>query len=217
MSVIQINGIVRENVGKGVARKARAAGQIPGVLYGHGEKPMAVQVESRQFMSAMRAHKGGNAIINLNLGSGEYTALVRDVQVDPVSRAVLHLDFQHISLTEKVTVEVPIHLNGIAIGVKDFGGILEHNVRALEVRCLPTQIPGSLDADVSALNVGDTLHVRDLKAEGVEILADADMTIATIVAPTVEEVAPAAGTAEPEVVAAKGKKEEAAGEEAKKK
>ena len=217
MSVIQINGTVRENVGKGVARKARAAGQIPGVLYGHGETPMAVQVDSRHFLTAMRAHKGGNAIINLNLGSGEYTALVRDVQYDPVSRAVLHLDFQHISLTEKVTVEVPIHLIGIAIGVKDFGGILEHNVRALEVRCLPTQIPGSLDADVTALNIGDTLHVRDLKAEGVEILAEADMTIATIVAPTVEEVAAVAATVEPEVVAAKGKKEEAVGEEAKKK
>ena len=125
MSVIQISGARREKTGKGVARKARMAGHIPGVLYGHGETPVPVSVESRQFLTAIRQHKGGNAIVNLNLGSGEYTALVRDVQRDPVSREIIHLDFQHISLTEMVTVEVPVHLTGIPVGVKDGGGILE--------------------------------------------------------------------------------------------
>jgi len=210
MSVIQISGARREKTGKGVARKARMAGHIPGVLYGHGETPVPVSVESRQFLTAIRQHKGGNAIVNLNLGSGEYTALVRDVQRDPVSREIIHLDFQHISLTEMVTVEVPVHLTGIPVGVKDGGGILEHLHRQVEIRCLPTAIPASLDVDATGLNVGESLHVRDLKVEGIEIVDDGDITIATVVAPTVEEAKAATGAAEPEVVAAKGKKDESA-------
>lgn len=214
MSVIQLSGTRRDAVGKGGARKARAAGQIPAVVYGHGEDPFAVAIVARDFANAMRSHKGGNPIVNLNLGGGEVTALVRDVQYDPMTNAILHLDFQHISLTEMVTVEVPVHLTGTPLGVKDGGGILEHLIRTLEVRCLPTAIPASIDVDVTALNVGNSLHVSDVKAEGVEILSDPSATLAIVAAPTVEaEVAPVdapAAAAEPEVVGAKGKKEESA-------
>lgn len=217
-SVIQMNGTRRESVGKGGARKARAAGQLPGVVYGHGEEPVAVAVDYREFMTQMRKHKGANPIVNLNLGGHELTALVRDAQIDPISQAVLHVDFQHISLTEKITVEVPIHPVGVAIGVKDNGGILEMIHRTLEIRCLPTAIPGSIDVDVTALMVGQALHVSDVKVEGIEILSDPDTTLILIAAPTVEEAAAAVpGTsAEPEVVGAKGKKEEGAVEEKKK-
>lgn len=215
MAVIQLSGKRREVLGKGGARKARAAGQIPGVIYGHGETPMAVMVDGREFSTAMRAHKGGNAIVNLKVGDGEYTALVRDAQVDPLSRAIVHLDFQHISLTETIEVEVPVHPVGIAIGVKDGGGILELITRQLEVRCLPTAIPAAIDVDVTALTIGASLHVSDIRAEGFTILTDPETTVLTVVAPTVEE-APAAGAegeaaaapAEPEVVATKGKKDE---------
>jgi large subunit ribosomal protein L25 len=146
-------------------------------------------------------------------GSG-VTALVRDVQYDPLSRAIVHLDFQHISLTEQIEVEVVLHFVGVPVGVKDGGGILEHSIRTLEVRCLPTAIPPSIDVDVAALNVGDSLHVRDIKPEGYEIITDGEVTIAAVVMPAVEEVvaAPVEGavpaTAEPEVVGAKGKKDE---------
>ncbi|MBI5170028.1 MAG: 50S ribosomal protein L25 [Candidatus Eisenbacteria bacterium] len=217
-SVIQMNGTRRESIGKGGARKARAAGQLPGVVYGHGEEPMAVAVDYREFMTQMRKHKGANPIVNLNLGGHELTALVRDAQIDPISQAVLHVDFQHISLTEKITVEVPIHPVGVAIGVKDGGGILEMIHRTLEIRCLPTAIPGSIDVDVTALAVGQALHVSDVKVEGIEILSDPETTLILIAAPTVEEAAAAVPgtTAEPEVVGAKGKKEEAAAEEKKK-
>lgn len=214
MSVIQLSGTRREALGKGGARKARAAGQIPAVVYGHGEDPFAVAIGARDFANAMRSHKGGNPIVNLNLGGGEVTALVRDVQYDPMTNAILHLDFQHISLTEMVEVEVPVHLTGTPVGVKDGGGILEHLIRTLEVRCLPTAIPASIDVDVTALNVGNSLHVSDVKAEGVEILSDPSATLAIVAAPTVEaEATPAEGAAaaaEPEVVGAKGKKEESA-------
>jgi len=212
MSMIQMKGTRRERVGKGATRRARAAGQIPGVVYGHGEKPVAVAIDAKEFETALRGHKGSNPIVNLNVGSRDVTALLRDVQLDPVSRGIIHLDFQHISLTEQIEVEVAVHFLGTPIGVKDSGGILEHLTRTLKVRCLPTAIPASIDVDVTALNVGQNLHVRDVKAEGFEIITDGDVTIAAVVAPAVEEVATPETTevapAEPEVVAAKGKKEE---------
>src|SRR6185295_19508989 len=102
MAVIALNGKRREGLGKGGARKARAAGNIPGILYGHGEDPIPLHVGARDFQVALHTHKGGNAIVNLNLGGNEYTALIRDVQYDPLSRHVMHLDFQHISLTETI-------------------------------------------------------------------------------------------------------------------
>jgi large subunit ribosomal protein L25 len=215
MSVIPLSASRRETLGKGGARKARSAGQIPGVLYGHGEDPVAVAVSAREFEVALRTHKGGNPIVNLAVGGGgEFTALIRDVQYDPLSRAILHLDFQHISLTEQIEVSVAIKLVGLPVGVKDAGGILEAILREIEVRCLPTQIPSSIEADVSHLGVGDSIHVRDLKVPNVTVLADPDTTIATVVPPTVmEEKAPedavpgATATAEPEVIA-KGKKDE---------
>ncbi|HTK31509.1 MAG TPA: 50S ribosomal protein L25 [Candidatus Saccharimonadaceae bacterium] len=212
MSVIPLTGERREGLGKGGARKARAAGRIPGVLYGHGETPIPVSVGARDFELALRHHKGANPLVNLALGGSEYTALIRDAQYDPLTHHILHLDFQHISLTETVEVEVLVHVTGLAVGVKDGGGILEHILRQVEVRCLPTAIPASIDVDVSALNIGDSIHVRDLSVPNVTILTDGDATVATVVAPTVMEEKPAeevaaTTTAEPEVIA-KGKKDE---------
>jgi large subunit ribosomal protein L25 len=212
MAVIPLRGNRREKLGKGGARKARAAGEIPGVLYGHGETPVAVSVGAREFDVALRGHKGGNAIVSLSLSGSDFTALVRDVQYDPITHQILHLDFQHISLTESIEVSVPIHLTGIAVGVKDSGGILEPITRELEIRCLPTAIPAAIDVDVAALNIGDSIHVRDLTLTGFEVLTDPDTTIATVVPPSVVEEKPAEeaaveGAAEPEVIA-KGKKDE---------
>ncbi len=221
MAVIALPAEKREALGKGGARKSRAAGRIPGVLYGHGEQPVPISIVQRTFQLALQKHQGGNAIVNLALDGGEFTALIRDVQYDPITHSVIHLDFQHISLTERVEVEVTVRLVGVPVGVKDGGGILETITRTVEVRCLPTAIPAALEVDVSALNIGDSVHVSDLQAQDVEILTDATATVATVVAPTVieekpaEEAAAAAAAtaeapaaAEPEVVATKGKKEE---------
>ncbi len=218
MAVIPLKGARRSGVGKGGARKSRAAGHIPGVVYGHGETPVPVSISAREFELAMLQHRGGNAIVNLALDPGEYTTLIRDVQYDPLTHRILHLDFQHISLTETVQVKVNVHLSGLAVGVKDAGGVLEQITREVEVRCLPTAIPAALELDVSSLGIGQSLHVRDLVAPNVTVLTDADVTIATVVAPTVQEDKPAEevvteAAAEPEVVGAKGKKEE--GEEEK--
>jgi large subunit ribosomal protein L25 len=223
MAVIPLSGQRRDKLGKGGARKARAAGAIPAVLYGHGEQPIPVSVGARDFDVALRGHKGGNPIVNLAVSGGEYTAIIRDVQYDPLTHAIMHLDFQHISLTEAIEVNVAVHLTGLPIGVKDGGGILEQIQREVEVRALPTAIPPSLDVDVAALNIGDSIHVRDLRVpEGVTVLTDPETTLATVVPPTVmeekpvEEVAAAATAegAEPEVIA-KGKKPEEGEAEAK--
>ena len=214
MAVIALSGKRRESLGKGSARKARQSGEIPGVLYGHGEKPVALSVGARAFQVALHTHKGGNPIVNLAVGGNEFTALIRDAQYDPVSRQVIHLDFQHISLTETIEVRVPLNFTGLAVGVKDGGGILEAILRDVEVRCLPTAIPAGIDVDVSALNIGDSIHVRDLSIPDVEILSDPDATLVTVVPPTVIEEKPAEAVegaeptaAEPEVIA-KGKKDE---------
>ena len=212
MAVIPLGGTRRENLGKGGARKARAAGQIPGVLYGHGEEPVPVAVGAREFDLALRGHKGGNPIVNLAVAGGEFTALIRAVQYDPLTHDILHLDFQHISLTETIEVKVAVHLTGLPIGVKDGGGILETILRDIEVRCLPTAIPASIEVDVSHLNIGDSVHVREISVPNVTVLNDGAETIATVVPPTVmEEKAPEAAAvegapAEPEVIA-KGKVE----------
>ena len=219
MAVISLSGERRSDIGKGGARKARAAGKIPGVVYGHGEQPVAVTVGARDFQLALRHHVGSNAIVNLAVGGGEFTALIRDVQYDPLTHDILHLDFQQISLTETIEVNVAVHLIGLAVGVKDGGGVLEPITREVEVRCLPTAIPAFLEVDVSHLAVGQSVHVRDLVTKGVEVLTDPEVTVATVVAPTVQEDKPAeegavaaegAAAAEPEVIT-KGKKDEEEG------
>jgi len=215
MAVISLSGTRRESVGKGGARKTRAAGRIPGILYGHGETPVPLSVGARDLQLALHHHHGGNPIVTLHLAGGEYTALIRDAQYDPVSRDVLHLDFQHISLTETIEVRVQVRLVGTAVGVKDGGGILETILRDLDVRCLPTAIPDAIELDVSALAIGDSVHVRDISLPNLTILNDPDATVATVVPPTVMEEKAAeavvgvagAAAAEPEVIT-KGKKDE---------
>jgi len=221
MAVISLTGERRSDLGKGGARKARAAGWIPCVVYGHGEAPVPVNVGAREFEVAMRHHRGGNAIVNLAVSGNAYTALIRDVQYDPLTHDILHLDFQQISLTETVEVKVSVHLIGVPTGVKDGGGVLELITREILVRCLPTAMPASLDVDVSLLAVGQSVHVSDLSAPDVTVLMDPHLTVATVVAPTVveekpaEEAVAAEPSAEPEVIT-KGKKEEGEEKEEKK-
>ena len=179
------------------------------------EKPTALAVPRREFELAVK-NAGGNVIVALKLdGTAEQTAIIREVQRDPISHDIIHLDFHHISLTEKVTVEVAVHLVGIADGVKNGGGVLEHIARTVEIECLPTEIPANIEADVTALGIGDSIHVRDLVIPNATVLSDPDTTIATVVPPTKQvEEAPAAEVAtgsEPEVIA-KGKTDEAAAE-----
>ncbi|MGE5175687.1 MAG: 50S ribosomal protein L25 [Hyphomicrobiales bacterium] len=217
MAITSLKGVRRAGTGKGVTRKLRAGGAVPAVYYGRGEEPITLTVDRKDVETLFHTSGSSNVIVDLQVegdAASDRKALIREIQRDPVLGSILHLDFHHISLTERITVEVPIELTGTPVGVKDGGGILEHLLREVEVECLPTDIPAEITVDVSALNIGDSLHVSDLSAPGVEILTDAHRTIATVVPPTVlEEAKPAeeAVTEEPELV--KEKKEEEAGAE----
>ena len=216
MATLSLKTERRSDVGKGFARRLRMAGRIPAVYYGRGEEPIALIVGLKELEEIIHTAEGSNVIVDLRVGgaSPERKALIREIQRDPVAGSILHLDLQHISLTERIVVEVPIVLLGTPTGVKDGGGILEHLLREVEVECLPTDIPSKLEVDVSALNIGDSLHVSDLKAERVTIKTDMTRAIAAVVPPTIlEEVKPAeeAVVAEPELV--KDKKDEESEEE----
>jgi len=215
MAIVSLEAAHRPDKGKGVARKLRAGGRVPGVYYGRGEDSIALTVALKDLHTVLDAADGSNVIVDLKLSGAaakDRKALIREIQRDPVAGTVLHLDLQHISLTERITVEVPIVLVGTPTGVKDGGGILEHLLREVEVECLPTDIPSKLEVDVSGLAIGDSLHVSDLKLQNGEILTEADRAIAAVVPPTVlEEAKPAeeGAAAEPEVIGAKEKDEEA--------
>lgn len=212
MAIVSLLSSRREGAGKSVVRKLRAAGRIPAVFYGRGSASIPLVVNLRDLEGALGATQGSNVIVDLKVegaAAADRKAIIREIQRDPVGGRILHVDLQHISLTERITVQVPIVLVGTPTGVKDSGGILEYLVREVDVECLPTDIPAHLDLDVSALQIGDTLRVSDIKAEGVTIKTEADRPIATVVPPTVlEEVKPVEEVvAEPELIA-KEKKEE---------
>jgi len=220
MAMQALKGACRRGIGKGVARKLRQTGSIPAVYYGRGEDPIVLTVVVKELEEVILKAEGSNVIVDLKVdgdGGSDRKALIREIQRDPVGGHILHLDLQHISLTERITVEVPIVLTGIPIGVKDGGGILEHLLREVEVECLPTDIPSRLEIDVSALNIGDSLHVSDLKTEKATILTEGERPIAAVVPPTVlEEAKPAEegeAAAEPELVKEKKETEESGGKE----
>lgn len=208
----QLSANLREKTGKGVARKLRAQGALPAILYGMGEQPLPLSVNARDFTKAVSSASGINVIVDLKIqGKDQVSVMVKDYQAHCIDRNFLHVDFLKVDLTKKVQVEVPIVLVGKSIGVKD-GGILEHITRTLSINCLPTAIPNSLEVDVSALKIGDNLHVHDVKfPEGIELAGSADQTIAAVVAPAEEVVAaPSAEVVQPEVLTEKKPAEGAA-------
>ncbi len=224
MKEISIEVKSRKDAGKGVARKMRAKGSIPGVVYGKGEEPKPIELDRNHFHNVMRRVTGDNPLINLTIDgqATEKMALIRDMQRDPVDGHLLHIDFQQISLTEKIKVRVPIILEGIPDGVKNFGGIVNWAVRDVEVQCLPTDIPDKFTLDISALKIHESLHVKSIIADKVEILESPEETIVTVVPPTIiKEATPAEGEAaaaaavpvegaeptEPEVIAEKKSEE----------
>jgi large subunit ribosomal protein L25 len=184
-----INVELRQDTGKGVARKLRAAGRIPGVCYRHGADPVAVSLDPKLLKDTLRKTPAGmNTLFDLKVeGGGDFDGrqvLVKEIQIDPVSRVYLHADLYAVNLTEMIHVSVPIHIVGSAAGVA-LGGVLDHALRVVEVQCLPNAIPEEFGVDVTALEVGQSLHVRDLTVpEGVEVLGDQSLSIVSVVAPT---------------------------------
>lgn len=211
-----LNVEVRNETGKQIAKRIRRDGKVPGIYYIHGENPISFSVDAKELRTAL-THK--SSILDVNLGQAEPAkCIIREVQWHPVSGVPLHVDLMGVRLTEEVTIEVPILLVGSAAGAKD-GGTLQQILRTLEIKCLPLDIPETINVDVSNLNIHDAIYVRDLKYEKIEILNDLEQIVVSVLAPRLEEAAapaPAAETAEPEVIE-RGKKPEEEKEEAAKK
>ncbi len=196
----------REAVGKGANRKLRAAGKAPAVLYGRGRDSLPLAIDPRVLDKILRA-SGSNTLLDLTVeGHAERTesvALVREMQRHPLCGDIVHVDFYEVDLTRAVTIEVPVHLTGKARGL-DFGGILEHTLREISLECLPRAIPESIEVDISAMEVGDVIHVSELALpEGVSLVTDGDLGVVHIAMPQAEAAATAATEAEtPEGAAA---------------
>src|SRR5919201_2456444 len=176
----------REGTGRSAVRKLKARGVVPAVIYGAKDKPQPLQVAARD-INAMLSHASGeNILVELEIAGQKTprTALLQEVQHSPVGGDVLHVDFHAISMDEKIEANVPLEPLGIATGVKNFGGLLDQNIRSLTVECFPKDLPDKITVDVSALNIGDSIHVRDIKLpEGVMAKVQPDLTAFSVAAP----------------------------------
>jgi large subunit ribosomal protein L25 len=224
MERITINAEKREETGKGTARSLRRNDMVPAVLY-RGGGSLPIKLSKKEITKFLNTTAGEQVMINLQFAGGESKlALVKDYQLDPLKRELLHADFFEVLLTEKVKVNVHVIPTGEAIGVKRDAGILQNPLRDIEIECLPDKIPGHIKIDISGLEIGQSFHVGDIQLpEGIKVLTDPGEVIVNITAPVVEEVAPveeaaaaAPEAAEPEVVK-KGKKEEEEDKEKEKK
>lgn len=204
----------RTALGRSAVRKLKTIGVVPAVIYGAKDKPEALQLSKRDINAVLSHASGENILVELEIaGAANRLALVQEVQHSPLGGDILHVDFHAVSMDEMIEADVPLEPTGTANGVKNFGGLLEQNLRSLAIECLPRDLPDSIKVDVSNLNIGDSIHVRDLPLpNGVTTRIPADLTAFSVMAPTVEEE-PAAGAAEaptaPEVI--KEKKEEPEG------
>lgn len=184
---------LRRSAGKGVARKLRAAGRIPGVCYGTGGKATAIELDPGALQRLLAGSDAGmNTLIDLRIeGGGEFDGrpvLIKELQRHPVDGRYLHADLFALDLEHTIQVAVPIHVTGQSEGVK-LGGILDQSLRELELECMPRAIPKEVRVDVTGLNIGDSLHVRDLALpEGVVLKSDGDLAVVSIVPPIAEEV-----------------------------
>jgi len=188
MQEIRLKSRVRKGVGKKTAHRLRALGEVPAILYGHKEEPVALAVPEHEIWHILHNAVSEHLILKLEIDEsreGEVMTLVRDVQHHPVTGDILHFDLQRISLDEQVKVGVPVELEGQARGVKEFGGILDHGVREVMIRCRSAEIPDALHIDVSHLEIGQSVHISELVAlyPNLEFLDDFSITLAHVSPP----------------------------------
>ena len=241
MGKITLNAQIREDTGKSASRRLRNNYMIPAVVYKQAEKTLHIQVNTTDLIHILHTAAGENAIITLKItppvkilpgqqagksSSAIKTVIIKEIQYHPTKENILHIDFQEISLTEKITVKVPIVLKGEAVGVKTEGGILEQMTKELEIECLPTKIPEKIEFNIEAMKIGDIVHVKELEMPAdVKVLVDSEQAVVSVSPPKVEEVPVAEEAAEeaieePEVITEKKAEEreaEAAAEEKEKK
>ena len=223
MAIVSFSATARDAVGKGAARQLRSKGEIPAVIYGHGREPQALSLNARDLDKMLGHIQAESTVIEVTVGGATSKTLIREIQRHPIRRQILHVDFQALVAGEKVTVSIPIVLQGIPEGVRLGGGVLDQTLREIEIEVDPSSIPDHMEFDVTNLVIGDSVHVSDLKVpEGVEVLDDPETSVAVVAAPravieetaAVEAVEGAEGVAaEPEVIG-KGLGDEEEGEAA---
>jgi len=220
MASASLSAETRTESGKGVARKLRAAGRVPGVIYGHAREAQSLAVPSRELEKLLGTIAAGSTVVELTIDGKASRTLIREIQRHPFKRNVLHVDFQELVAGEKITVMIPLVLHGVPEGVRLGGGILEQMMREIEVEVDPANIPNHIDVDVSHLIVGHSVHVNELKIPaGVTVLADEDAPVALVqISRAAIEAEPAAAEegatpTEPELI--RQKKDEEGEEDAK--
>jgi large subunit ribosomal protein L25 len=221
-----LTAVKRATIGKNEARRLRAAGKVPGVVYGaqkQGDEiaPVMVAVDPKSLLRILHSESGANTLISLDVEGGMQRVMVKEYQLDPITHQLLHADFYRVNLDRKIQVPVPVILKGESKGVKNQGGVVDFLQREIQVECLPTAIPDSVEIDISDMGLGAAVYVRDVATSAAwSPVTDADTMIVHIVAPRAEAVAadaaaPAAAGTEPEVIK-KGKTEKEGEDKAKK-
>jgi len=187
---IDLKAQVRKTTGKGLARALRREGRIPAVLYGPKTDSMMLSIDFKEFEQIVKKANVGSVLLNLQIQNGETLtrpAMIKELQTNPVSGAFLHIDFYEIDMQRKINVSVPVVTRGKSAGVEE-GGLLQIVRREIELFCLPTAIPESIEVDISELTIGDSIHIREITLPGdVELPEDIDFTVITVLAPKVEE------------------------------
>ena len=212
MEQIQLKAVLREEVGKQKVKKLRHTGLVPGVVYHRGDKPVVVSVVDKELSKILQQAGGENVLINLSIENQKAkkprSVLIKEIQHHPIKRNVLHVDFNEISLTELIQVEVEVVSSGEPLGVKMEGGVLDHSLRVIKIQCYPTDIPKNVEVDVSSLKLGDSIHVRDLHvSDKIKVLTDADTLLFQVKLHVEEKVEEVAATT-PELEVIREKKEE---------
>jgi large subunit ribosomal protein L25 len=207
MASASLSATTRTGTGKGVARKLRAAGKVPGVVYGHAREPLSLELDNRELTRLLEKIAAASTVIDLSIDGTARKTLIREIQRHPLRPGIVHVDFLELVAGEKVTVSLRIAFEGTPVGVRSDGGIFEETLHEVEIEVDPASIPERLVVDVSDLHIGHSLHVSDIKLpDGVELVTDGEVTICLCSAPRAEEAAtPVAGAegaaiAEPELI-----------------
>jgi len=216
LDLIELKTKIRTTTGNGPARRLRVSGQIPAVLYGPKTEPVLLSVNKSDLEQVFKKGGIGQVILNLVIQkNGETTtkpAMIKELQTHPLSRNFIHIDFYEIKMDQKITAKIPVVTTGMAKGV-ELGGILQIIRRELEVECLPLEVPESIEIDISDLDIGDSIHVGEIRLEGeIEFLEDDNYTVVTVLSPKMEEE-PEEEAEEEEAEKEDGEAAEAGGEE----
>jgi len=184
MSEISLDVEKREEKGKNKAKALRKKGIIPATFYAQNKKPISLSVTEKDIKDVLSKDY---SVISLKVDKGRnLKSIIREIQYHPVNRSILHVDFLGVKLTEKITSEVPLVLEGIPVGVKENGGVLEQIIRDIEIEALPLEIPPHITLDVSHLDIGDSIHVSDIKVDKIKILTKGEYSVATVILPRKE-------------------------------